>query len=115
MKTLTKIYLVLLIGIISCNESDNELQSIVDEWTYIQDDSQTISFIDSSNALVNDHEFAYTLEGDSIQFIYNGPLFVAIIPSKHKYQLLTNRLTIENLNTLQFFQGETGENVLTSN
>lgn len=117
MKTLTKIYLTLFIGILACNESDDiglVEESIINKWIYTQDATQTISFLDATNALVNENEFTYMLDEDSIQFTYNGPLFIAINPSKHKYELSTGKLTIENLNILQFFTGAEGENILTN-
>ena len=117
MKTFTIISLILCIGLAACNESENNkgAQLIAPNSTYTLDGSQTIAFIDASKALVNENEFNYDVEGDHITFTYAGPLYIAIHPSKHLFQILSDQLIIEDLTKLQFFNGKEGENILIKN
>ncbi len=54
------------------------------------------------------------IEGDSIEFSYNGELYIAIKPPKHRFEKLsdTDYLMIEDLDNFQFFNGKSGENLL---
>ena len=114
MKTTLKIQLLLLLTLFSCSDNNSEPLSIIDDWTYTEDATQTILFVDASNALVNNNEFTYEIDGDKITFRYAGPLFIAIIPSTHSFELSNNSLLIEDLNSLQFFEGEEGANLFTT-
>ncbi len=99
----------------SCEREENHNnQTLLGKWTYSEDYSQTFDFQNSTDVLINSQEFLYEIEGDSIEFSYNGHLYIAIIPSKHKFEKLSDRdyLEIENLDRLQFFNGKEGENIL---
>lgn len=95
-------------------EENNDNQPLLGKWTYSEDYSKTFDFQNSTDVLINGHEFLYEIEGDSIEFSYNGHLYIAVIPSKHKYEKLsdTDYLMIEDLDKLQFFYGKSGENIL---
>jgi hypothetical protein len=107
--------ILIIILISSCEkEKSNDNQSLIGKWTFKEDYSKTFDFQNSTDVLINGQEFLYKIEGDSIEFSYNGHLYIAVIPSKHKYEKLsdTDYLMIENLNKLQFFNGNEGENIL---
>ncbi len=112
-KLIQGIMIVILIS--SCEKEDNyDNQTLLGKWTYDEDYSQTFDFQNSTDVLINGQEFLYQIEGDSIEFSYNGHLYIAVIPSKHKYEKLsdTDYLMIEDLDNLQFFNGKSGENIL---
>ena len=118
MKYLNPLYIGLLIALIisSCEkeEGNNENQALLGKWTYNEDYSKIFDFQNTTDVLINGQDFLYKIEGDSIEFSYNGPLYIAIIPSKHRFEKLADRdyLVIEDLDKLQFFNGKTGENIL---
>ncbi len=95
-------------------EESNDNQNILGKWTYNENYSKTFDFQNSTDVLINGQEFLYKIEGDSIEFSYNGHLYIAVIPSKHKFEKLsdTDYLMIEDLDNLQFFNGKSGENIL---
>ena len=105
--------ILIVILISGCEKKDNnDIQTLLGKWTYTENYSKTIEFHDSTDVLINGQEFLYKIEGDSIEFSYNGDLFIAVIPSKHKYEIIpgTDYLMIEDLDKLQFFNGNKGEN-----
>ena len=95
-------------------EDSNDNLSLLGKWTCNEDYSKTFDFQNSTDVLINGQKFLYEIEGDSIEFSYNGNLYIAVIPSKHKYEKLldTDYLMIEDLDNLQFFNGKSGENIL---
>jgi len=95
-------------------EDSNDNHTLLGKWTYNEDYSKTIDFQSPKDVLINGQEFLYKIERDSIEFSYNGQLYIAVIPSKHKYEKLsdTDYLMIEDLDNLQFFDGKSGENIL---
>ena len=95
-------------------EDSNDNLTLLGKWTYNEDYSKTLDFQNSTDVIINGQEFLYKIEGDSIEFSYNGHLYIAVIPSKHKYETLsdTDYLMIEDLDNLQFFYGNSGENIL---
>lgn len=107
--------ILIVILISSCEKEDsNDNKDLFGKWTYDEDYSQTFDFQNSTDVLINGQEFQYEIEGDSIEFNYNGHLYIAVIPSKHNYEKLsdTDYLMIEDLDNLQFFNGKSGENIL---
>ncbi len=117
MKNLSLLILGILIVLLisSCEKEENKgNQSLLGKWTLNEDYSKTFDFQNSTDVLINEHEFRYKIEGDSIEFSYNGHLYIAIVPSKHKYEKRsdTDYLIIEDLNKLQFFNGDEGESKL---
>ncbi len=107
--------LLFIFLISSCEkENSNDNLTLLGKWTYDTDYSQTFDFQNSTDVLINDQKFLYEIEGDSIEFSYNGHLYIAVIPSKHKYEKPsdTDYLMIEDLDNLQFFNGKSGENIL---
>ena len=95
------------------NEKSSDNQILLGEWIYSENYSSTFDFQNSTDVLINGQNFLYNIEKDSIEFSYNGHLYIAT-PSKHKYEKLsdTDYLMIENLNNLQFFNGKSGEIIL---
>lgn len=65
------------------------------------------SFYKSSFSLHYDH-FSYRLDADSMKIGYSGILFILIVPTKHKYSLDGNTITIDfnNENCYGFSQRE---------
>lgn len=117
MKNLKILFQGILIAILisGCEKEENsDNLSLLGIWTYNEDYSKTFDFKNSTDVLINGQEFLYEIDGDSIEFSYNGHLYIAVIPSKHKYEKLSDRdyLMIEDLDNLQFFNGESGENIL---
>jgi hypothetical protein len=111
--------LILGIFIISLNsscdkEESNDDLTLIGNWTYNEDYSKTFDFKNSTEVLINGQDFLYQIDGDSIEFSYNGELYIAIRPSKHRFEKLsgTDYLMIEDLDNLQFFNGKSGENIL---
>jgi hypothetical protein len=116
MKTI-KILLISILAsfvLISCEDNSETIHtSLLGKWTHRNNYLLTLDFRDTSKVLVNGYDFKYDLSADSIEFTYNGPLLIAIEPSKHKYGFSHNRsLIIEDLDKLYFFYGDSGENVL---
>ncbi|WOC39958.1 hypothetical protein [Polaribacter sp. HL-MS24] len=117
MKNLKILFQGILIAILisGCEKEENsDNLSLLGIWTYNEDYSKTFDFKNSTDVLINGQEFLYEIDGDSIEFSYNGHLYIAVIPSKHKYEKLSDKdyLMIEDLDNLQFFNGESGENIL---
>lgn len=109
------IFILIIIVIISaCNkEENNDSHILTGEWIYSKDYSNTLDFRSSVDVLINDHEYAYLILGDSIEFSYIGKLRIYIKPSKHRFEILSgeNKLIIEDLYKTHFFKGEKGENL----
>ena len=117
MKKINKWIIIFLTFVVvySCSkDDDNDNQSIIGKWIYEEDYSQTFDFQNSTKVLINGHEFIYEITGDTIEFSYNGPLLIAIIPTKHRFEIQseTDYLMIEDLDKLHFFTGKAGENML---
>ncbi len=107
--------ILIIVLISSCEqEESNDNLTLLGKWTFNEDYSKTFDFQNLTDVLINGQEFLYKIEDDSIEFSYNGNLYIAVIPSKHKYEKLsdTDYLMIEDLDNLQFFNGKRGENIL---
>jgi len=93
--------LIISLALISC-EKENELASqtkILGTWISV-DKSDTIEFANEkdlykSNSIMRHDHFDYTVYNDSIKIGYNGILYVLVLPTKHKYSINGNNLTID--------------------
>jgi NAD+--asparagine ADP-ribosyltransferase len=83
-------------------EKDNELVNqsrILGKWISV-DKSDTLEFADKdnfykSNSTMRHDHYDYTLYDDSIKIGYNGILYVLVLPTKHRYSLNGDQLTID--------------------
>ena len=96
------IVLLILVVIFGCSKfNQNEILG-----TWISSDkSDTLDFIDENNfyrSSINmryDH-YDYQLDNDSIEMGYSGKLYILVQPTKHKYLLDGNNLTIDFRNKI---------------
>jgi hypothetical protein len=109
---------LLIIGLLAflflgCDKEKN-VDNLTGKWIYYEDYSKTFDFQNSTDVLINGQEFLYKIEGDSIEFGYNGDLHIPIKPTKHRFEKLSDGdfLMIEDLDKLQFYHGKPGENIL---
>ena len=99
---LSIIVLLILVVISGCNKfNQNEILG-----TWISTDkTDTLEFVDNSNFYKSSkymrHEhYDYHLYKDSIEIRYSGTLMILVQPTKHKYYLDNNTLTIDFRNKI---------------
>ena len=96
------ILLLLLVVIFSCSKFDQN--EIIGTWIS-SDKIDTLDFVDNNNfynsniTMRYDH-YDYHLDKDSIEIRYRGVLMVLVQPTKHKYYLDDNTLTIDFRNKI---------------
>ena len=83
----------------------NKQEEILGTWIKT-DNSDTLFFLDDTNLYrsgtsISDY-YKYKLFADSIEIEYAGCFFVAVHPTKHKYSMNDNRLTIDFSNIYCF-------------
>ncbi len=94
--------MALTAGIIfsGCNNFDEAL--ILGTWIST-DKADTLEFTDnhnfykSSQMMRHDH-YDYHIDKDSIEIRYNGTHMIYVLPTRHKYYLESNKLTIDFAN-----------------
>ena len=85
--------MVLFTGCKKDDEIDNR-EKILGTWTS-EDKNDTLDFTDKTNFYKNGDHFDYTLYKDSIEVAYSGVLYIYVLPTKHKYLLTGDNLTID--------------------
>jgi hypothetical protein len=110
----TCVFLIFILFTACKKEKESDNQSLKGKWIYSQDFSMSFDFRNLTDVSINGQEFLYTIDGDSIEFSYNGDLYIAVNPTKHKFEKLfgTDYLMIDNLDKLWFFNGAEGGNLL---
>lgn len=98
--------ILLVITLISCEKIEVIINQdkILGTWISI-DNSDTLDFTDCKNFYRStlymryDH-YDYQLYTDSIKIGYRGKYYILVIPTKHKYNLDGNNLTIDFTNKI---------------
>ena len=94
--------ILIVITFLSCDKIPQD--KILGTWISI-DNSDTLDFVDNNNFYKStvymryDH-YDYQLYNDSIEIGYRGKLYVLVLPTKHKYHLDGNNLTIDFSNKI---------------
>jgi hypothetical protein len=105
------VLILILVNLNGCKKEDNisDKSNILGKWTTF-DKSLSLYFFDNSNLYkygeressdlkMDSEHYDYHLDNDSITIGYSGKLYIYIIPTKHKYQLIGDTLAIDFSNT----------------
>ena len=74
-------------------------EMIIGKWIS-EDKSDTLNFVDEENfyksdVLMHSDHYDYQLFVDSIEIRYSGVLYILVLPTRHKYRITGNTLTID--------------------
>jgi hypothetical protein len=101
---------IIIIMFASCEKDVEVAASVVGKWKIIVPDSDTLVF--SSDSFTRkfydglSHSFKYSIKMDEITIQYNGPMYILIQPSTHKFELDNNQLVIDFTNGCYGFQSK---------
>jgi hypothetical protein len=93
----TYILVILVIASMAGCKKDDEIvnrERILGTWIS-EDKNDSLNFTDNTNFYKNGDHFDYTLYKDSIEVAYSGVLYIYVLPTKHKYLLTGDNLTID--------------------
>lgn len=96
-------FCIFSIFLFSCSNENRDLSQLeLGQWISL-DKKDTLDFVTendfyrSNENMVYDH-YDYQEFKDSIQIGYRGKLFIGVEPTRHKYSIVDNRLTIDFTN-----------------
>lgn len=94
------LFFIILI-MVTCEKYDEPYNSemIIGKWTSI-DKIDTLEFDDNGNLYkstinIRHEHFDYKILRDSIEIKYSGLSYILIYPTKHKYSIIDNKLSID--------------------
>jgi hypothetical protein len=112
MKLLMKyvLFFVITVMLASCKKDVEVAPILAGKWKVIVPDSDTLVFnSDSFTRKFYDgitHSYKYSIKNDAITIQYNGPLYILVQPSTHKFELENNQLILDLTNGCYGFQSK---------
>ncbi len=103
-KLIRRILLLSLLTLTNCSKEEQEInrRELFGLWIST-DKKDTLDFKTNndfykSNGFMKNEHFDYKLFNDSIQIEYNGILYINVNPTKHRYSIINNKLTLDFTN-----------------
>lgn len=100
-RILGTVFIIIALSMIGCDKYNlaNNKEMILGTWVSL-DENDTLDIVDESRfyktvGTMQNELFSYELFVDSIEIVYSGSLYILVYPTKHKYSLDEDRLTID--------------------
>jgi hypothetical protein len=101
MKTIIIIFMLIFLFKVHCGKDQDlsKQDNLHGTWISV-DKSDTLNFVDAtgfyhSNTSMHHDRYDFQILGDSLKIGYSGNQYIYVVPSKHKYRLDGDKLSID--------------------